>query len=92
MSCDQKATTTTSKINTGTKEITLEEIWGGEFRTQGMNALNSMKGDYYTLLNRDDDGDSEVNKYSYETLEKVATIVNGSKLGRLRNFQSYALK
>lgn len=89
LSCDQKTSNTTSKINTGTKEITLEEIWGGEFRTEGMNALNSMKGDYYTLLNRDDEGNSVIDKYDYNTLEKVETIVNGKGKGKLRNFQSY---
>jgi dipeptidyl-peptidase-4 len=89
LSCNQKTTDSTSKINTGTKEITLEEIWGGAFRTEGMNALNSMKGDYYTLLNRDNEGNSLVDKYSYETLEKVETVVTGKKLARLSNFQSY---
>jgi len=90
LSCDQKTTSSTSNINTGTKEITLEEIWGGAFRTEGMNALNSMKGDYYTLLNRDNEGNSVVNKYSYKTLEKVETVVSGKKLARLSGFQSYA--
>lgn len=90
LSCDQKTTSSTSNINTGTKEITLEEIWGGAFRTEGMNALNSMKGDYYTLLNRDNEGNSVVDKYSYKTLEKVETVVSGKKLARLSGFQSYA--
>ena len=90
LSCDQKTTNTTSNISTGTKEITLEEIWGGEFSTDGMNALNSMKGDYYTLINRDDEGNSLIDKYSYETLEKVETIFDGKRKGKLRNVQSYA--
>ena len=71
LSCDQKNTTSTSKNSSGTKEITLEDIWGNTFSIQRMNALNSMKGDFYTLLNRDENGISRVDKYQYKTLEKV---------------------
>lgn len=86
----EKKTNTTSQYSTGTKEITLEEIWGGEFSTERMNSLNSMKGDYYTLLNRDSNGVSKVEKYSYKTLEKVETIVDGNDNKRLSYFSSYA--
>ncbi len=89
ISCD-KNNTSTSSISTGTKEITLEEIWGGEFSTDRMNALNSMNGDYYSLLNSDDEGNSKVDKYSYKTLEKVATIVDGKTLKGLNKFSSYS--
>ncbi len=87
--CDQK-TNTTSQYTTGTKEITLEDIWGGAFSTNRMNSLNSMNGDYYTLLNRDSTGVSMVDKYSYQTLEKVETVVNGNDIKRLAKFSSYA--
>lgn len=86
--CDQK-TNTTSNYTTGTKEITLEDIWGGTFSTKRMNSLNSMKGDFYTLLNRED-GISKVDKYSYQTLEKVETVVDGKRLSTLGNFSTYA--
>ncbi|MEC8832545.1 MAG: hypothetical protein VX772_09310, partial [Bacteroidota bacterium] len=34
------------------KKITLEEIWGGEFRTEYMDVLRSMNnGTQYTILN-----------------------------------------
>lgn len=86
----EKKTNTTSQYSSGNKEITLEEIWGGEFSTERMNSLNSMKGDFYTLLNRDSDGISKVEKYSYKTLEKVETIVDGNDNKRLSYFSSYA--
>ncbi|HLT50971.1 MAG TPA: hypothetical protein VKZ93_03375, partial [Arenibacter sp.] len=36
------------------KRISLEEIYGGSFRTEGMDRLRSMKnGDQYTILNID---------------------------------------
>ena len=90
ISCEKKTTSTTSQVNTGTKEITLEEIWGNAFGTDRMNALNSMKGDYYTLLNRDDKGRSVIDKYSYKTLEKVESVVSPSDVRKLTDFQSYA--
>ncbi|WP_010518240.1 S9 family peptidase [Croceivirga radicis] len=59
------------------KDITLEEIWGGAFRTEYMDALRSMNnGKEYTVLNfsRNPKG-SSLDKYDYKTQKKVATIV-----------------
>jgi dipeptidyl-peptidase-4 len=89
LSCE-KTQQSTSQINTGTKEITLEEIWGGAFSTDRMNSLNSMKGDFYTLLNIDTAGVSSVDKYSYETLEKVETLIDGKELNKMAGFESYS--
>ncbi|TYQ00458.1 dipeptidyl-peptidase-4 [Tenacibaculum adriaticum] len=89
LSCknDKKSTT---NFTTGTKEITLEEIWDGTFSPERMNALNSMNGDFYSLLNTDKKTKSTtVDKYSYETLEKVATIVNSTDLKEIDRFSSY---
>lgn len=79
-----------SKNTSGTKEITLEEIWDGTFSAKRMNSLNSMNGDFYSLLNRDKDRNSSVDKYSYATLEKVETIVNSKDLPEIDGFQSYS--
>ncbi|CAM1373457.1 Xaa-Pro dipeptidyl-peptidase precursor [Tenacibaculum litopenaei] len=71
------------------KDITLEDIWKkGTFRADYMNSLNSMNGDFYSLLNYEN-GSSSVDKYSYESLEKVATIVDSKDLEKLQYFQSY---
>ncbi|MDF1516320.1 MAG: S9 family peptidase [Lutibacter sp.] len=73
------------------KDITLEEIWNGSFSTERMNSLNSMNGDFYSLLNFDKNTRSTtVDKYSYATLEKVETIVNSKDLGEINYFESYA--
>jgi len=71
------------------KEITLEEIWGGAFRTQGMDVLRSMKnGTQYTVLNFNrNPRSSSLDKYDYATLEKVETIVASS--GEIPFFSSY---
>ncbi|AQS93869.1 S9 family peptidase [Polaribacter sp. BM10] len=88
VSCKEKTTTSTN-YTTGNKEITLEEIWNGTFSAKRMNALNSMNGDFYSLLNTDDEGNTTVDKYSYKTLEKVETIVNSASLKDLKSFDSY---
>ncbi|MBU3012760.1 S9 family peptidase [Polaribacter vadi] len=79
-----------SKNTSGTKKITLEEIWDGTFSAKRMNSLNSMNGDFYSLLNRDKDRNTSVDKYSYATLEKVETIVNSKDLPEINGFQSYS--
>jgi len=89
ISC-KESSDTSSKIITGDKEITLEEIWNGTFSPKRMNALNSMNGDFYSLLNSDQNGNTTVDKYNYETLEKVETIVNSKDLKELNSFESYS--
>lgn len=85
----QENTTTSPNYSTGTKEISLTEIWDGTFSTKRMNALNAMNGDFYSLLNTDSAGNSTVDKYSYKTLKKTETIVNSSDLEGLEGFSSY---
>jgi dipeptidyl-peptidase-4 len=73
------------------KEITLKEIWNGTFSPERMNSLNSMNGNYYSLLNYNNETKStSVDKYSYQTLEKVATIVDSKNLENLSRFSSYS--
>ncbi len=72
------------------KDITLDEIWNGTFSTERMNSLNSMNGDFYSLLNFDrNTKSSTVDKYNYATLDKVETIVNSNDLGEINYFESY---
>lgn len=87
--CTNNKSETAKNTSTGTKEITLEEIWDGTFSAERMNALNSMNGDFYSLLNRDENGNTSVDKYSYSTLEKVETIVSSADLKDLDGFSSY---
>ena len=91
LSCKENTTSTSSNFTTRTKEITLEQIWDGTFSPERMNALNSMNGDFYSLLNYDKETKATtVDKYSYKTLEKVATIVNSNDLKDLNAFSSYS--
>ncbi|MDP5093883.1 MAG: S9 family peptidase [Polaribacter sp.] len=73
------------------KEISLTEIWNGTFSAERMNALNSMNGNFYSLLNYNPQTkETTVDKYSYETLEKVETIVSSANLPEMSSFSSYS--
>lgn len=80
-----------SKAQQKNKEITLRQIWNGSFSPKRMNALNSMNGDYYSLLNFNEETMSTlVEKYSYKSLKKVKTIVDSKDLDELNFFSSYS--
>ncbi|WP_228236209.1 S9 family peptidase [Allomuricauda sp. M10] len=72
------------------KKIALEEIWGGAFSTEYMDVLRSMNnGKQYTILNFNrSPRSSSLDKYDYETLEKVETIVASSET--VPYFSSYS--
>lgn len=74
--------TTSSLIIAQKKKITLDGIWSGAFRTEGMDVLRSMKsGKQYTVLNFNrNPRNSSLDKYDYKTLEKVETIVSSSQV------------
>ncbi len=73
------------------KTITVEEIYQGEFRTEGMDVLRSLKnGKQYTVLNFDRNTRStSIDTYDYNTLEKVETIVSSTDLKDVAYFTSY---
>ncbi|WNH09252.1 S9 family peptidase [Thalassobellus suaedae] len=73
------------------KEISLEEIWTGAYRTESMEVLHSMaNGQQYSVLNFDRKaGFTSIDIYSYKTLEKVKTIVDSRNIKALRYFSDY---
>lgn len=83
---------TTSTITAQQKEITLEEIWGGAFRTEGLQALRSLQnGKEYSVLNFNRaTRSSTVDVYSYESGQKVRTLVDGGQLTDVNAILSYA--
>ncbi|MEX0288100.1 MAG: S9 family peptidase [Flavobacteriaceae bacterium] len=72
------------------KKISLEEIWDDTFKTQGLDALRSMKnGKQYTVLNKDENsGVTSVDVYDYATQAKVNTLVSSSDLN-IDEFSAY---
>ncbi len=82
---------TTSLIYCQNKQITLEDIWSGEFRTEGMQALHSMNnGKQYSVLNFDrETRTATIDIYNYKTLEKVKTLVSSEDISEIQGFFDY---
>ena len=71
------------------QKITLEEIWGGAFRTQGMTELAALKNtNQYTVLNSDRTS-SAIDLYDFATLNKVSTLINSKDFSELEGIDSY---
>ena len=73
------------------QKITLEEIWGGAFRTKGMDELSALSNtNQYTVLNTDwNSGTSTVDLYDFATLNKVGTVVDSKSFSQLHGIDSY---
>ncbi|WP_345007035.1 S9 family peptidase [Snuella lapsa] len=73
------------------KEITLESIWNGTFRTEGMDVLHSMaNGQQYSVLNFDRvTRTTSIDIYNYKTLKKVKTLVSSGDIDELKYFTNY---
>lgn len=83
---------TTSLIFGQDKQISLEDIWSGSFRTESMQALHSMKnGKEYSVLNVDkQNGTTTIDVYDYKTLEKVKTLVSSADIEGIQGFSDYS--
>lgn len=81
----------TTVLTGQTKEITLEDIWSGNFRTERIDALHSMaNGQEYSVLNFDRSSKStSIDIYDYKTLKKVKTLVSSESIEELNYFSDY---
>lgn len=73
------------------KEITLQEIWGGDFQIEYLDRLRSLNnGTEYSLLETDTTtGAKSISVYSYKTGEKVRTLLDSKNLNGLDTFSGY---
>lgn len=78
-------------ISAQTKNITLEEIWNGDFREESLNEFRSLNnGKEYTVLNWDPSTRStSVDLYSYNKQQKKKSIVKSLDL-QIAPFSSYS--
>jgi dipeptidyl-peptidase-4 len=62
----------------GQQKISVEEIYKGTFRAEGMDELKSMKNsNHYTVLNSNRVSRSmQIDLYDYSTLKKTATLID----------------
>jgi len=84
---------TTSILTAQNKQVTLEEIWGGTFRQEYLQALRSLdNGEEYVVQNYDrSTRNMSVDVYSYETGKKTRTLISSADIDGLDFFQSYSL-
>lgn len=73
------------------QKLTLEEIWSGAFRAQGMDELQAMKNtNQYSVLNYNRrTGSSSLDLYDFATLEKVSTLIDSKSFKELEGIDSY---
>ena len=81
--------TAVSSITAQQKNITLEDIWSGEFRAEYLNGLRSLdNGKEYSVLNQSRSG-STIDIYDYKTGKKVKTLVSSNTLSGIDQIISY---
>ncbi|SDX00566.1 S9 family peptidase [Flavobacterium degerlachei] len=75
----------------GQQKISVEKIYMGAFRAQGMDELHSLKNtNQYTVLNEDKDGEQQIDLFDFATLKKISTLFDTSKFSKdLPNVSSY---
>jgi dipeptidyl-peptidase-4 len=75
------------------QKITVEQIYGGAFRTKQMDELQAMKNsNQYTILNADTSSRSmQIDLYDFATLKKSTTIIDSKNFLALSNgIESYS--
>lgn len=75
------------------KQVTLEDIWGGTFRAEYMQSLQSLNnGTEYIVQDYDRvSAEMKVDVYSYETGKKVSTLFSSKEMQGLAGFQTFSL-
>ncbi|MGA9588406.1 MAG: S9 family peptidase [Salegentibacter sp.] len=83
--------TATSTLYAQDKQISLEEIWNGEFQQERMQALQSLaNGKEYVVLNRDRATHTpSIDVYDYKSGKKTHTMLNSADLKKISNFTDF---
>jgi len=73
------------------QQLTLEAIWGGQFRTEGIQSLHALNnGKQYSVLNFERSSrNTTIDVYNYKTLEKEKTLLSSSDLPEIDYFTAY---
>ncbi len=73
------------------KQFTLEEIWGGTFRTEYLQSLHSMNnGKQYSVLDYNrSTGAMSIDIYDYATAKKSSTLISTATIKGLDRFDGY---
>src|SRR5690606_4766109 len=75
------------------KSIEIAEIWDGTFRTQQLNALNTLhtKNQYSVLNHNQQTNVFMIDAYDFTTLEKVETLFDSSLHQEIKEISNYFL-
>jgi dipeptidyl-peptidase-4 len=75
----------------GQQKISVEKIYMGSFRAQGMDELHSLKKtNQYTVLNEGEDGEQQIDLFDFATLKKISTLFDTNNYSKeLPNISSY---
>lgn len=75
------------------KSIEIAEIWDGTFRTQQLNALNTLhtKNQYSVLNHNQQTNVFTIDAYDFTTLEKVETLFDSSLHQEIKEISNYFL-
>ncbi len=75
----------------GQQKISVEKIYTGAFRAQGMDELHSLKNtNQYTVLNEDMNGEQQIDLFDFATLKKTSTLFDTKNYSKdLPNISSY---
>jgi dipeptidyl-peptidase-4 len=75
----------------GQQKISVEQIYNGAFRAQGMDELQSMKNtNQYTVLNVDSSSRTmQIDLYDFASLNKTATLIDTKDHTGLPRIDSY---
>lgn len=82
----------TTVVSYGQNKLSLEKIWSGTFRTEGMTALQSMQNtNEYTVLTTDKTTRStKIDLYDFKSLKKVKTIFDTKDHQQINGVDSYS--
>ncbi|SDG45527.1 S9 family peptidase [Psychroflexus sediminis] len=80
-------------LSAQTKEISLEDIWSGEFSQERMQNLQSLKdGESYIVQDYDRSTQNmKIEVFSYKTGEKTANLLTSNSIPGLSTFQTFSL-
>lgn len=81
------------QISAQNKQISLEEIWSGAFRQEGLQALQSLNdGQSYIIQDYDQEkSEMRVDIYSYKSGQRTGTLINSADIPELKYFQTFKL-
>ena len=75
------------------KKIEVAEIWNGTFRTNQLNALNTLHTkNEYSVLNYDQKSNTfTIDAHDFTTLEKTKTLFNSKNFSELEGIDDYSI-